>query len=78
MTAAKTLGLAAVLFLSLFATHQSAIGDTIIGCDSSLVVYCATADVLGTGVAWVLWHGAFSLAIAWAIVALSRGSCPVR
>lgn len=68
----KALGVAAVLFVSLYIiTHPSVIGSEVIPCSGSLVVYCWTADLIGTGLAWALWHGLFSLAAGWAIVALS-------
>lgn len=70
-TAAKVAAIACVIFLSAFTFGRiSVVGTQIIPCDSSLVVYCWTQGVLGKGLALVLWHMAFSLAVAWAIVVL--------
>jgi hypothetical protein len=39
-------------------------------CGATLEVYCWTRDLLGAGMAFLLWNGLFSLALGWALVAL--------
>lgn len=69
--ALQVAGVAIVLFLSLFLfTHQSVIGSEVIPCNGSLMPYCWTQERLGTGLAWVVWHGLFSIGLGWAMVAL--------
>lgn len=75
LPAAQVALVAIAIFLAAFTFGRiSVVGTEIIPCDASLVVYCWTQDVLGNGLALVVWHMAFSLAAAWCLVILPRYS----
>jgi hypothetical protein len=69
VTALRVAVVSSAVFIATLAL-MSKTGVASMPCGATLEVYCWTRDLLGAGMAFLLWNGLFSLALGWALVVL--------